>query len=227
MLAEEHQVVAHGVRGERRVAMIRPVAVAVREIELRLRPAEIAGARRILVAALLAEEITRHVLDRIEAKAVAARLIDRPADRADEHRIHILRDGIAHVVAPVAKTPRRGLTRGVGRIDARVRECLARFSDVVLAIPVRIRPVEAPVPVRIHERLLVRERVKDHAVRVGHAGQIVIRIKRRLARRAARRTISDSLALRFCPTGSKLVFGSSCAMSHANGLRFSTCHSSL
>src|SRR4051812_18424864 len=89
--------------------MARPIAVAVSEVELRLRPAEVSRARRILVPALLAKEIARHMLHRIEPKAVAPGLVDRPADRADQHAVHIFRHRIAHVVASVPEAPRRRL----------------------------------------------------------------------------------------------------------------------
>ena len=170
--------------------MVRPIGITVREIELRLRPPEITRARRILRPALLPEKVTRHMLHRVQPEAVAMRLINRPFDRADEHAVHVLGDGIAHVIPAIAITPRHRLMRRIRRVHARVRERLARFADVVLPVRVRVRPVEPsiPRPLRMRHRadvlirLLVGERMKDFAVRVRHARQVVVWIKRGLAR---------------------------------------------
>ena len=122
------------------------------------------------------------MLHRIQPEAVAAGLVDGPADRADEHRVDVLRHRIAHVVDPVAESPGGGLARRDGRIDAGVGEGLAGFAGIVLAVAVAVGPVEAAVAVGVGEGLLVGEGMEDHAVGIGHARQPGVGIKLRLPR---------------------------------------------
>ena len=68
MLAEQHGVIAGNFRAEAAVAMVAPVAVAVRHVELPLHIAAIAGGTGII--AVRTEEVIRDVLDGIQAQAV-------------------------------------------------------------------------------------------------------------------------------------------------------------
>ena len=176
--------------------MIRPIGITVREIELCLRPPEITRAGRILRPVLLPEKVTRHMLHRIEPEPIAMGLVNRPPDRADQHLIHVLRDRIAHVIPPIAPAPRRVLMQRIRRVHARVRERFARLTHVVLAIAVEILEIEFSIArannqtgyrvgvTHVLIRLLVREWMKDFAVRVRHARQVIVGIKSGLARMA-------------------------------------------
>src|SRR5262245_9564536 len=112
--------------------MIRPIGIAVREIILRLGAAEITSAGGILIPGLLSEEIARHMFDCIETEAVAMRLIERPANGADQHGVDVFSDRIAHVITAIAESPRRDLMRRHGRIRAGIRERLAGLANIML-----------------------------------------------------------------------------------------------
>ena len=92
MLAEGHQVVARPVVGEDRVAVVGPVVEAAGHVELPLGLAEVAEVGAVLVVAVgVAEELVRHVLDRVQAQAVHVGRVDEPADGAVEVVVHLFR----------------------------------------------------------------------------------------------------------------------------------------
>ena len=177
VLAEEHQIVARDVVREAGIAVGRPVREDAAQVELSLGISQVAGAGRILRAALHAKEVARHMLHRVQPETIASGLVDGPAGRADQHRIDVLGYRIAHVVDPVAKAPCRGLAGRHGRVGAGVGEGLAGLAGVVPAVGIGVGPVEAAVAVGIGEGLFVREGVEDHAIGIGHARQAGVGIE--------------------------------------------------
>ena len=126
----------------------------------------------------------------IQAVTIRLRPIGLPAKRANQHRVHVLRNRISHVVFPVTKSPRRGVPTGRERVHARVRKRLARLPGIVLTVAVRVRPVKASVPrtvardADILERLLVRERIHRHihATAAQRLRQVCIHVILRIVR---------------------------------------------
>ena len=91
MLAEHQGIVARLLTVEYRIAVVVPVAVAVSEIELLLNLAAVPRAAAVLVGpVLLAEEIVRHMLDRIQPQAVAFGIVYQPAGGPDQVGVDVL-----------------------------------------------------------------------------------------------------------------------------------------
>ena len=161
MLAVEKRVVARLQVVEDRVAVVVPVAESAREVELFLHLPAVAPVGTVLWAVHLAEKVGRHVLHGIQPETVRAGLVREPPDGAEQQAVHVLGDGIAHVVAAVAMAPRGGPVVHPAGVDAGIREGFARFAGIVLAVGVHVGPIENAVRVGIHERLLVREGIDD------------------------------------------------------------------
>ena len=90
VFAEDHGVVAASFFLEDRVAVV-GIAEAARAVELPLHLAEVTGVAGVFVRARLrAEEVSRHVLDRVEAQTVGFQAVDLPARRALEVSLDIL-----------------------------------------------------------------------------------------------------------------------------------------
>ena len=185
MLAPQHGIVTPQRQVEVRVPVIRPVAVAMRDVELLLDLPAVAPVRPVPVRArLLPEEIRRHVLHRIEAESVAAGRVHHVARRAIQIGIHVLGHGIPHVVAPVAEAPHHRPPARIRGIDAAVGEGFAGLADIVLPVSVGVVPVEPPIPHPVRRRppagvlpgLLVREGEHGIAVPVRRHGQVGVRI---------------------------------------------------
>ncbi len=77
MLAEEQRVVAGDFRVEIAVAVVVPVTVAMRHVELPLDLPQVAGVAGVVVER--PEEVVRHVLDGVEAETVGLRGLHHPA----------------------------------------------------------------------------------------------------------------------------------------------------
>ena len=132
------------------------------------------------------------MLHRIQPVAIGAGAVENPAPGADEQGVHILGKRVAHVVFAIAESPARRLPRGVRAIKSAIGEGLARFTHIVLAVGIRIHPVEAPISCRVRHtrhadvlpRLLVCESVgRERPARVGHRErQIRIEVKLGIAR---------------------------------------------
>ena len=183
VFAVEQRVVARLEVVEHGVAVVAPVAETARNVELLLHLPAIAPVGAVLRAVHLAEEVRRHVLHGIQPEAVRAGLVREPADGAEQQAVDVLRDGIAHVVLAVAAAPGCGAVVRPAGIDAGIGERLARLARVVLAVGVRIGPVEAAVAVQILERFLVREREDDGGrAAIDHLdGQVGVEVVFRMA----------------------------------------------
>jgi hypothetical protein len=191
VLAVQQQVVAGIDVVEHRVAVVGPVGVAAGDVVLLLRLPAVTPVVVVLGVVLLAEEVGRHVLDRIKPEAVRLRAVHKPAQLAEEQRVHILADRVAHVVAAVAIAPRRDLPLRPAGIEAGVGEGLTGLTRVVLAVGVDVLPVEAAVArgaadkrggvvgvADVLERLLVGEGVdgEDGGVVGGRQRQVGVEV---------------------------------------------------
>ena len=95
VLAESKGVIARHLVFENGIAVV-GVAESTGAVELPLHPAEVAGAVRVLAGAgLLAEEVIRHVLDRVEAEPVGLGAVDRPTRRANQVGTDVLHESPA------------------------------------------------------------------------------------------------------------------------------------
>ena len=93
MLAEEHRIIATALVIKERVAVV-AIAESTRAVELPLDATEIAGVAGVLVAArLLPEEIIRHVLHRVETKAIALGAVHFPSRGTDQVSTDIFDEG--------------------------------------------------------------------------------------------------------------------------------------
>ena len=130
MFAEQHRVVARRFRVEHavttvvcfKIAIAQNVrAVAVDVIEHRLDRAAVTVERRRRIT----EKTRRNVLHRVEAKAVALRLIQRVERGANGVGVHVLDDRCA--VRAVERTPRTAFNRGLRHVH--VKLILPRLPD--------------------------------------------------------------------------------------------------
>ena len=103
VLAKQHRVVARHLRAETTVAVIAPVAVAVRHVELPLRIAAIPRAARVVVVG--SEEIVRHMLHRVQPQTVHLRPVHQPAHAPAQIAPHILREETGALRDQVGRQP--------------------------------------------------------------------------------------------------------------------------
>ena len=140
--------------------MIVPITETPCEVELNIGFPQITGVAAVFSAGgHFPKEIVRHVFDGVQTVAVWFVLVGEPAEGTDQHGADILGNRIAHVVLAVSEPPGRGVTAGRQRIHAGVGEGFRDFPGVVLAVPVRIGPIEPAVSVGIHKGFLVGKRV--------------------------------------------------------------------